>query len=294
MALSGFINLLKPPGMSSHDVVGFVRKLLKEKRVGHAGTLDPAAAGVLPIAVGQAARLIEYLEITDKAYRAEISLGVSTDSGDDTGEVLARQDFVMPAASVLEAALAKFRGPIRQVPPAHSAIKIDGRKACDLIRQGKDVDIPAREVIIHRLELLSCRAGGFRIEVECSKGTYIRSLCMDIGEALGIPALMSFLVRRRVGGLVLEDSLTLEEFAARGVEAILAPEPFLHHLPRYDLRLDRMKAFLNGLATTDRFYQGQAGALRVYAGDIFLGIGGYSAKDQSIRPHKVVRGAERN
>ena len=294
MALSGFINLLKPPGMSSHDVVGFVRKVLKEKRVGHAGTLDPAAAGVLPIAVGQAARLIEYLEITDKAYRAEISLGVSTDSGDDTGEVLARQDFVMPAASVLEAALAKFRGPIRQVPPAHSAIKIDGRKACDLIRQGKDVDIPAREVIIHRLELLSCRAGGFRIEVECSKGTYIRSLCMDIGEALGIPALMSFLVRRRVGGLVLEDSLTLEEFAARGVEAILAPEPFLHHLPRYDLRLDRMKAFLNGLATTDRFYQGQAGALRVYAGDIFLGIGGYSAKDQSIRPHKVVRGAERN
>ena len=123
MALSGFINLLKPPGMSSHDVVGFVRKVLKEKRVGHAGTLDPAAAGVLPIAVGQAARLIEYLEITDKAYRAEISLGVSTDSGDDTGEVLARQDFVMPAASVLEAALAKFRGPIRQVPPAHSAIK---------------------------------------------------------------------------------------------------------------------------------------------------------------------------
>ena len=294
MALSGFINLLKPPGMSSHDVVGFVRKVLKEKRVGHAGTLDPAAAGVLPIAVGQAARLIEYLEITDKAYRAEISLGVSTDSGDDTGEVLARQDFVMPAASVLEAALAKFRGPIRQVPPAHSAIKIDGRKACDLIRQGKDVDIPAREVIIHRLELLSCRAGGFRIEVECSKGTYIRSLCMDIGEALGIPALMSFLVRRRVGGFVLEDSLTLEEFAAQGAEAVLAPEPFLHHLPRYDLRSDRMKAFLNGLATTDRFYQGQAGPLRVYAGDIFLGIGGYSAKDQSIRPHKVVHGAERN
>ena len=294
MAVSGFINLLKPPGMSSHDVVGFVRKVLKEKRVGHAGTLDPAAAGVLPIAVGQAARLIEYLEITDKAYRAEIRLGISTDSGDDTGEVLAQQDFVMPHASALEAALAEFRGPIRQVPPAHSAIKIDGRKACDLIRQGKDVDIPAREVLIHRLELLSCREGGFLIDVECSKGTYIRSLCMDIGEVLGIPALMSFLVRRRVGGFVLEDSLTLEEFESQGAEAILAPEPFLHHLPRYDLRPDRMQAFMNGLSTTDRFYQGAAGPLRVYVGDTFLGIGCYSVKTQSIRPHKVVHEAKRN
>lgn len=291
MAVSGFINLLKPPGMSSHDVVGFVRKVLKEKRVGHAGTLDPAAAGVLPIAVGQAARLIEYLEITDKAYRAEIRLGISTDSGDDTGEVLEEQDFVMPEAADIEAALAKFRGPVKQVPPAHSAIKIDGQKACDLIRQGKEVDIPARDIVIHRLELLSLWEGGFRIDVECSKGTYIRSLCMDIGSALGIPALMSFLVRQRVGSFQLEEALTLEELEAKGEEAVLDPEPFLHHLPRYDLRQDRMKAFLNGLSTTDRFYQGEAGPLRVYAGDIFLGIGGYNGKDQSIRPHKVVHTA---
>jgi len=294
MALSGFINLLKPPGMSSHDVVGFVRKVLKEKRVGHAGTLDPAAAGVLPIAVGQTARLIEYLEITDKAYIAEISLGISTDSGDDTGEVLERQNFVMPGTSAIETALAKFRGPIKQIPPAHSAIKIDGKKACDLIRQGHDVDIPAREVIIHRLELLSCRKGGFRIEVVCSKGTYIRSLCMDIGEALEIPALMSFLVRLKVGNFTLEDSLTLEEFEAQGADAVLAPEPFLHHLPRYDLRPDRMNAFQNGLATKDRFYKGTEGPLRVYAEGTFLGIGSYSIKDQSVKPHKVVHGAERN
>lgn len=294
MALSGFINILKPPGMSSHDVVGFVRKVLKEKRVGHAGTLDPAAAGVLPIAVGQAARLIEYLEITDKVYRAEISLGVSTDSGDDTGEVLERRAFVMPEDCAIESVLAKFRGPIKQVPPAHSAIKIEGKKACDLARQGLEVEIPAREVVIQRLELLSSWDGGFRIEVECSKGTYIRSLCVDIGKALGIPALMSFLVRRRVGAFEIGDAMTLEEFEASGAEAILDTEPFLHHLPRYDLRKDRMKAFLNGLSTTDRFYAGEIGALRVYVGDLFLGIGSYSKNDQSIRPHKVIQLAERN
>ena len=289
MALSGFINILKPPGMSSHDVVGFVRKVLKEKRVGHAGTLDPAAAGVLPIAIGQAARLIEYLEITDKVYRAEICLGISTDSGDDTGKVLERKAFIMPADCTIENVLSKFRGHIKQVPPAHSAIKIEGRKACDLIRQGVEVEIPTREVVIHRLELLSSWDGGFRIEVECSKGTYIRSLCMDIGEAMEIPALMSFLVRQRVGSFEIRDALTLEEFEAIGAEAILSPEPFLHHLPRYDLRQDRMKAFLNGLSTTDRFYKGEDGPLRVYAGDQFLGIGGYNIKDQSIRPHKVVQ-----
>lgn len=294
MALSGFINLLKPPGMSSHDVVGFVRKVLQEKRVGHAGTLDPAAAGVLPVAVGQAARLIEYLEITDKAYRAEIRLGISTDSGDDTGEVLARQAFEMPAPAAVETALAKFRGPILQVPPAHSAIKIRGRKACDLLRQGEQVAIPPREVTIYKLELLSFWQQGFRLEVECSKGTYIRSLCMDIGETLGLPALMSFLVRMRVGAFTIEEALTMEEFQALGAKALLEPEPFLRHLSSYELRQDRLKAFLNGLATTDRRYPGPSGPVRVYAGDIFLGIGLFSREDRSVRPHKVVYGAGRD
>lgn len=294
MAVSGFINILKPPGMSSHDVVGFVRKVLKEKRVGHAGTLDPAAAGVLPVAVGQAARLIEYLETTDKAYRAEIRLGVSTDSGDDTGEVVERHDFVMPKPTDIEVILEKFCGSIEQIPPAHSAIKIDGRKACDLIRQGKNVDIPARKVVIRKLELLSSWEGGFRIDVECSKGTYIRSLCIDIGKALGIPALMSFLVRRKVGDFEIKDALTLEEFESYGVEAILSPESFLAHLPRYNLRPDRKIAFLNGLSTTDRFYRGKSEPVRVYAEDTFLGIGNYDSNDRSIKPHKIIQTAKRN
>lgn len=287
-SISGFLNILKPPGMSSHDVVGFVRRVLKEKRVGHAGTLDPAAAGVLPIAVGQAARLIEYLEITDKTYRAEVRLGLSTDSGDDTGKVLDQQDFVMPNRETIEEVLQRFRGQIRQVPPAHSAIKIEGRKACDLIREGKEVEIPSREVTIHRLELLARREENFLIDVDCSKGTYIRSLCADVGLALGIPAVMSFLVRSRVGGFDLDKALTLEELEAKGRTAVLAPEPFLHHLPCYNLREDRQEAFLNGLATTDKYYQGGGGPLRVYAGGNFLGIGGYDQQTQSIRPHKVL------
>lgn len=288
VTMSGFLNILKPPGMSSHDVVGFVRRVLHEKRVGHAGTLDPAAAGVLPIAVGQAARLIEYLEITDKTYRAELKLGVATDSGDDTGKVISRQNFVMPKAEDIEQALQKFRGRIRQIPPAHSAIKINGRKACDIIRDGQEVDIPEREVFIHRLELKTCRKDSFLIDVDCSKGTYIRSLCVDIGEALAIPATMSFLVRSRVGEFRIEEALTLEELEAKGEDALLAPEPFLHHLSRYNLREDRAKAFLNGLSTTDRYYQGTDGPLRIYAGEKFLGIGGYDTTKQEIRPHKVM------
>jgi tRNA pseudouridine55 synthase len=150
--LSGFLNILKPPGMSSHDIVGYVRRVLHTKKVGHAGTLDPAAAGVLPIAVGTATRLIEYLELTDKTYRAEIRLGIATDSGDDTGKILTSQpDWPDFDRSAIEAALTGFRGKIRQTPPAHSAIKINGRRACDLIREGKSVEIPSRTVTIHRL-----------------------------------------------------------------------------------------------------------------------------------------------
>ena len=136
----GFLNVLKPPGMSSHDIVGFVRHQLGIKKVGHAGTLDPGAAGVLPVAVGRATRLIEYLEHADKSYRAELVLGIATDSGDTSGTVLEQLDvssFAMPSRETVEAALEKFRGEITQVPPAHSAIKIGGRRAYELVREGK-------------------------------------------------------------------------------------------------------------------------------------------------------------
>lgn len=290
LEIGGFLNILKPPGMSSHDVIGFVRRVLHVKRVGHAGTLDPAAAGVLPIAVGQSARLIEYLELADKTYRAEVKLGFATDSGDDTGEIIeSMTDFAMPTADQIRAVLEKFTGRITQVPPAHSAIKINGRRACDLIREGKSVEIPSRTVTIHRLELLAQRADTILIDTDCSKGTYIRSLCTDIGAALGIPATMAFLVRRRVGDFQLADALTLEEFQEKGASALLDPSQFLSHLERYDLNPLREKAFGNGLSTGVRQHVPTSDTLKVYANDRFIGIGRFDRSNMEVVPVKVFR-----
>lgn len=284
----GFLNLLKPPGMTSHDVIGFVRHALHIRRVGHAGTLDPAAAGVLPVAVGQAARLIEYLELADKTYCAEVKFGMATDSGDDTGKVIeSMPEFTMPSAKEIENVLAKFRGTITQVPPAHSAIKIGGRRACDLLREGKHIDMPSRSVKIYRLEVLARRLDTILIDVDCSKGTYIRSLCADIGAAMGIPATMAFLVRRRVGDFRLEDALTLEELAEQGADALLSPSDCLSHLERYTLNPLREKAFCNGLSTGDRCYVPKSDTVKVYSNGKFLGIGRFDRVKQEIVPVKV-------
>lgn len=295
--VDGFLNLLKPPGMSSHDVVGFARRVLHTKKVGHAGTLDPGAAGVLPLAVGQATRLIEYLEHASKSYRAELLLGVATDSGDLSGAVTERQALAkMPGRAAIEQVLARFRGEITQVPPAHSAIKIGGKRAYERLRAGEAVQLPARRVTIHRLDLLAVEEASHRLllDVDCSRGTYIRSLCRDIGSALGVPAVMSFLVRTRVGDFPLKASLTLEELAARGGSALRAPEDCLSHLPRYDLPPGRARAFRNGLPTHDP----RVGALaalpvRVYADGIFLGIGRVDAALASVVPAKVIGSPDR-
>ena len=287
--VSGFLNILKPPGMSSHDVVGYVRRVLHTKKVGHAGTLDPAAAGVLPVAVGTATRLIEYLEITDKTYRAEIKLGIATDSGDDTGKILTCQsdwsDFDM---STLEKVLQKFTGKIQQTPPTHSAIKINGQKACDLLRAGKEVDVPSREVTIYRLDLLAHSHDMLLIDCDCSKGTYIRSLCQDIGEALGVSATMAFLLRRRVGDFTAEAALTLEELAEAGANALLPADKYLSSMQRFDLNPKREKAFCNGLSSTVRNFTAQTENLRVYADGHFIGIGRYAQDSEELLPVKVI------
>lgn len=292
--MDGFINFLKPPGMTSHDVVSYVRRLLGEKKAGHAGTLDPGAAGVLPVAVGRATRLIEYLDNVKKAYRAEMAFGFSTDSGDDTGRVLERiGSFVLPESERLLEAFSAFTGEITQVPPAHSAIKINGRRACDLIREGKKVEIPSRKVQIYSLELLQPGTDSIVFDVVCSKGTYIRSLCADLGGYLGIPATMSFLVRRKVGNFLLEHAVTAEELAERRAEALLPMDGCLSHLPRYDLPAERLKAFANGLPTHDRHFQEKYNScknvvLRVYCDSSFIGTGRFDAEKAAIIPDKVI------
>lgn len=286
--MDGFINVLKPTGMSSHDVVDAVRRIFHQKRVGHAGTLDPAAAGILPVALGRAARLVEYLEGADKSYRAEIAFGYATDTGDVYGEVTECAEHpVLPSAEAIEAVLAHFRGCITQRPPVYSAIKVAGKRAADLVRQGRAVEIPTRTVTIHRLELLHIDAERrrIRIDVDCSKGTYIRSLCADIGAALHLPATMRFLLRSRVGAFTLADAYTPEELAEAGETAVCAADRALS-LPCYELAQQRVKAFYSGLSTTERSPLA-AGLYRVYAAGVFLGIGRYDADAQEMYPEKA-------
>ena len=287
----GFINFLKPPGMSSHDAVSHVRHVLSLKKAGHAGTLDPGAAGVLPIAVGRATRLLEYVGDAQKSYRAELRFGAETDSGDDLGEVVERSDAPMPDEETVARAVKSLTGEISQTPPIYSAVKIGGRRACDLARQNETVELPSRRVTIYRLDVLARneKEKTLLLDVDCSKGTYIRSLCRDLGRAAGVPATMSFLVRRRVGGFTLENARTPEELSALGETAVEPPEKYLGHLYRYNLPEARTKAFLNGLPTHIEGLPGETNPLAVFSGGTFLGIGRYEEASASLVPEKVYR-----
>lgn len=283
--MNGFINLNKPSGMTSHDAVNHVRRIFSVRKVGHAGTLDPAACGVLPIAVGRATKFIEYLADCDKAYRAEILFGVSTDSGDLEGEVITRaDDFVMPTIEGLNAALKAFIGEIEQTPPKFSAIKIHGRKAYDLARRDIDFEMPRRLVKISRLELIALGANTATIEIDCGKGTYIRSLAIDLGERLNLPATLKSLVRLRVGDFRLNAALTFDDIKKFGADCLLPIEDCLNHLPRFELPENRIRAFMNGLPTTVR--EPESKALRVVAGDKFLGVGRIERGE--LRASKIV------
>ena len=287
--MDGFINVLKPTGLSSHDVVDIVRRIFKQKRVGHAGTLDPAAAGILPVALGRAARLVEYMENADKSYRAEIAFGYATDTGDVYGDVIESIPCpALPLEEELRRVLGKFVGEIEQTPPAYSAIKVGGQRAYDLVRQGAAVEIPTRTVRIDRLELVHADAAHARIlvDVDCAKGTYIRSLCTDIGAVLGLPATMRFLLRTRVGGFMLADSYTLEELAEVRETALCDPDTALD-LPVYELDPQRVKAFYSGLSTSERRVELAEGCYRVYAEGVFLGIGRYDAASREMYPAKA-------
>lgn len=288
--MNGFINLNKPSGMTSHDAVNHVRRIFSVHKVGHAGTLDPAACGVLPIAIGRATKFIEYLADCDKAYRAEILFGIATDSGDLEGEVIARaDDFTMPTIDELNVTLNHFIGDIEQTPPKFSAIKIHGRKAYDLARRDIDFEMPRRLVKISRLELIALDANAATIEIDCGKGTYIRSLAIDIGERLNLPATLKSLVRLRVGDFNINDALNFDDIKKIGADCLLPIEDCLKHLPRFELPENRIRAFMNGLPTTIRNAQcvmRNEKALRIFSGGKFLGIGRIERGE--LRASKIV------
>ncbi|MGQ9531713.1 MAG: tRNA pseudouridine(55) synthase TruB [Desulfotomaculales bacterium] len=237
----GVINVLKPPGMTSHDVVDYLRRLSGQKRVGHTGTLDPAAVGVLLVCLGRATRIAGFLTEENKVYRAELTLGITTDTGDATGRVVAVASAARVTAQAVAAALQSFVGECFQVPPMVSAVRVGGRRLYELARAGRTVARPARRVRIYRVGAVHTAGWGGHhprvlVEVECSKGTYIRSLAMDLGARLGCGAHVSFLLRTAIGRFTVAGSHTLEELAglaARGrlERAVIPIDRALSHLP---------------------------------------------------------------
>ena len=231
--MNGIINLKKEAGMTSHDAVFKLRKILGTKKIGHGGTLDPNVVGVLPIAVGKATRMVEFMQDEGKVYEGEITLGYSTTTEDASGEIVAETPVLAPLdEKLVDEAIASFTGPITQIPPMYSAVKVNGRKLYEYARAGQEVGRPERQVTIYSFERTSSicykdKLARFTFRVKCSKGTYIRTLSVDLGEKLGYAAHMSHLTRTSAAGLNLEDALTLNEIE----EKVQAGElDFLHPL----------------------------------------------------------------
>jgi tRNA pseudouridine55 synthase len=293
--LDGIINVLKPIGMTSTAVVRWIKRKTKAEKAGHIGTLDPGAAGVLPICVGKATKLAEYHSQLEKSYRAEITFGITTDTQDAFGRELKR---VIPQIKPedLKRVLHKFRGDISQLPPMYSAVRKDGKHLYDYARQGIEIAREKRQVHISKLEVITWEEDVFPkalLDIECSKGTYIRTICQDIGEELGCGAHMSFLLRMRVGKFLLDSSYTLEEIEgllAKGDISFLLNVAWGLNLSEVSIPPSRLTAFRNGLSTAGALLRGVLPAeeqiVKVYCEKQFLGIGIW--KNGSLCPHKVL------
>jgi tRNA pseudouridine55 synthase len=282
----GFLNIDKPLGMTSHDVVAKVRRKAGMKRVGHAGTLDPLATGVLIVCLGNATRLSEYVMQSTKRYRARVHLGVTTNTYDAEGGILQQQDPSHITPEAVEAVLGRFLGDIRQIPPMYSAIKQGGRKLYELARAGATVEREARSVRIDSLTISEWQPPQFTLDVTCSAGTYIRSLAYDIGEALGVGAHLAGLVRVASGSFTLEKAVPLDVWlAAEDWESyLIAPSDALRDWPAIALNAAEVERIQRGQAINA---DGNGDGLAFgYAPDGRL-IGLLRADGSLWRPHKV-------
>jgi len=254
--MDGVLNVLKPVGMTSHDVVDVLRRLIGQRRIGHTGTLDPGAAGVLVLVVGRATRIAEFLTESDKAYRVELTFGIATDSGDAFGKVTSTADASGLSEERVRDVLPQFTGEIEQVPPMTSAVKVAGVRLYERARRGEEIVVAPRRVRIRTLTLLRFWPGApprALVDVECTKGTYVRALARDMGVALEVGAHASFMLRRRVGRFTLETGHTLEELAALREEGrlagtLLSMDDALADLPAVDLLPAQRLSILDGIA----------------------------------------------
>ena len=288
--MDGFLVLNKPLGKTSSDCVVFVRKRLpRGTAIGHGGTLDPMASGVLPVCVGAATRLFDYIIDKQKTYVAELQLGVVTDTQDATGAVVETRSVNVTEADV-RAALPRFIGEIWQTPPMYSAIKRGGKRLYELARRGESVEVAPRACRVDDVRLTASLGGGrYRLEVDCGKGVYIRTLCHDIGAYLGCGGHMATLERTRAGVFTLENALTLEEvdaLGADGLEARLLPmDAAIAHLSAVRVEARHRAAVRNGMPLRPEWLDApapQAEAVRVYVGGEFAGIGA-PREDGSVR-----------
>lgn len=284
--MDGIFNVLKPPGMTSHDVVGALRKILHMKRIGHGGTLDPLAAGVLPVFTGMATRFLEYAAHEEKSYRAELTFGFQTDTGDTEGAVIAESPVRDLTAEEIEAALASFRGEGTQIPPMYSAISVGGTKLYKLARQGIEVKREPRPITLYELEKVDYTGKTLVFDVTCSKGTFIRTLCEDLAAKLGMKGTMSFLLRRRAGVFRLEDAHTLQEIAADPEGCCMGVEPILAGFPKKIVNALQGRRIAQGVATTlPGLTEGTLYQLWTRDG-VLVGLA--RAVDGRLRAHKII------
>lgn len=295
--LNGIINIYKEAGFTSHDVVAKMRGICKQKKIGHTGTLDPQATGVLPVCLGSGTGLCDMLTNKDKEYVAELLLGVETDTQDVTGAVLSEKEVHLTEEEV-SAAIMSFVGTYGQVPPMYSALKVNGKKLYELARAGKTVEREAREVTIHEIEILEMNLPVVKLRVACSKGTYIRTLCADIGEKLGVGGTMKSLKRTRVGQFTLEKAVTLKELEEirdrNGFGEILFPVesafsdcPKLHIKEEVARLLENGNAILPSQTEENVVYEAGAWVRMARCDDSFAGVYAYVPEKDWYKPVKM-------
>lgn len=293
----GIVIVHKEKGFTSHDVVAKLRGIYGQKKIGHTGTLDPEATGVLPVCLGSGTKLCDMLTDKDKEYVARLRLGVETDTQDLTGTVLAEHP-VEASEQQVRAAVLSFQGNYQQIPPMYSALKVNGKKLYELARAGKEVERQAREVHIAEIEILSMQLPVVELRVVCSKGTYIRTLCADIGEKLGCGGVMESLVRTRVGSFSLEDAVTLDrlqELKGQGrLEEVIQPvESVFQKCPVLHVRKDMTKLLDNGNAltveqTAEKEQYAEGRWVRVcWPDNRFAGIYAYDESRKRYQPVKM-------
>lgn len=305
--INGVINIYKERGFTSHDVVAKLRGILKQKKIGHTGTLDPDAEGVLPVCLGKGTRLCDMLTDHSKVYEAVLLLGQSTDTQDASGTVLQEAPVDVSEEKVRETIM-NFVGPYDQIPPMYSALKVNGQKLCDLARAGKEVERKARPVEIYEIQIEEIHLPRVRMIVSCSKGTYIRTLCHDIGEKLKCHGCMESLLRTRVGQFLLKDSLTLAQVEEhrdenRITEIVMPVDQVFSDCPALKLTKEAAKLGYNGnpftstqaLTENDQMVEKSSDIsldggkwFRVYDPEgVFIGVYAYDSKRDQFRPEKM-------